>query len=313
VSIALQLFLLVGGIAVAIVASERAVTHARGLAAALGAPPFIVGVALVSIGTDLPEIGNSVASHLQGEGDVNVGDSVGSTLTQYTFVLGLFPLVAGTIRIDRRAVGLVTVLTATGLGITIWFVGDGWLGRWEGAALVGAWALFTLVVVRLLPGHASDEPPRVTARSRVRQAGVVLLALGFVGFGATVAVRALVRLANLVGVPEFAIAFFGASMGTSAPEIVVDVSALLRGAPGIALGDALGSSLVDATLSIGIGPLVQPAGVTPGLAVPAAVYSLVAVGLVGSLLAVRRRHDRLSAPILFALYALAYVVVIRAS
>ena len=38
----------------------------------------------VAIGTDLPEIGNSIASHLQGEGDINVGDSVGSTLTQYS-------------------------------------------------------------------------------------------------------------------------------------------------------------------------------------------------------------------------------------
>jgi cation:H+ antiporter len=310
-SVALQMFLLVGGLAVALVASDRAVAHTRSLAAALGAPPFIVGVALVSIGTDLPEIANSVAAHVQGEGDVNVGDSVGSTLTQMTLVLGLFPFVAGAIAIERRQLGLVGVLTMAGLGLTIWFVGDGWLGRWEGIVLVGAWALFTAVVVRLLPGHATDDPPAVPARTRARQALAVLLALGFVGFGATVAVRALVRLAELVGVPEFAIAFFGASLGTSAPEIVVDVTALLRGAPGIALGDAVGSSLVDSTLSIGVGPIVAPAAVTPSLAVPATVYTLIAVGLVASLLAGRRRHDRLSALVLVALYALSYVIVIQ--
>jgi cation:H+ antiporter len=303
--------MLVGGLAVALVASGRAVAYTRALAAALGAPPFIVGVALVSIGTDLPEIANSVAAHIQGEGDVNVGDSVGSTLTQYTFVLGLFPFVAGAIAIERRQLGLVSALTMAGLGLTIWFVGDGWLGRWEGIALVGAWACFTAVVIRLLPGQTADDPPAVGTTSRTRQALVVLVALGFVGFGATVAVRALVRLAELLGVPEFAIAFFGASMGTSAPEILVDVTALLRGAPGIALGDAVGSSLVDATLSIGIGPVVAPAEVTPGLAVPATVYTLIAVGLVGSLLAGRRRHDRLSAFVLMAIYALSYAVVIQ--
>jgi Ca2+/Na+ antiporter len=42
----------------------------------------------------------------------------------------------------------------------------------------------------------------------------------------------------------------------SLPEILVDVTALRAGAPGIALGDALGSSLVDSTLSIGAGPAV---------------------------------------------------------
>ncbi|MGH3020806.1 MAG: calcium/sodium antiporter, partial [Gaiellaceae bacterium] len=64
--IALQAFLFVGGLAVALVASDRAVAYTRALATALGAPAFIVGVVLVSIGTDLPEIANSVAAHLQG-------------------------------------------------------------------------------------------------------------------------------------------------------------------------------------------------------------------------------------------------------
>ena len=310
--IALQLLLLPGGLAVAVVASDHAVAYTRALAAALGAPPFIVGVALVSIGTDLPEIANSVAAHAQGEGDVNVGDSVGSTLTQYTFVLGLFPFVAAVIPIQRRQVGLVTLLTAAGLGLTILFVADGWLARWEGASLVLAWAVFTFAVVKALPGQAADNPPPVRHQRRILQVGVVLLALAFVAFGATVAVRALVRLAELAGVPEFVLAFFGASIGTSSPEIVVDITALLRGAPGIALGDALGSSLVDATLSIGAGPLLFPAEVTTRLAVVGSVYTLIAVVVAGAVLGLRRRHDRASAFVLLALYAFSYGVLIRA-
>jgi cation:H+ antiporter len=311
VEIPLQLFFFVGGLAVALVASDRAVAYTRALAASLGAPPFIVGVALVSVGTDLPEIANSIAAHAQDEGDVNVGDSVGSTLTQYTFVLGLFPFVASTIPIVRRQVGLVTILTAGGLALTTLFVADGWLGRWEGLTLITAWAVFTLIVVKGLQDHVPDDPPAVRHQSRLLQTGVVLLTLGFVGFGATVAVRALVRLAELAGVPEFLLAFFGASIGTSSPEIVVDVTALLRGAPGIALGDALGSSLVDATLSIGAGPLLFPAEVTPRLAVAGSVYTLFAIACVGIVLTARRRHDRTSGSVLLALYALSYFVLIQ--
>jgi cation:H+ antiporter len=309
--VALQVFLFVGGLAVALVASDRAVAYTRALAAALGAPSFIVGVVFVSIGTDLPEIANSIAAHAEGEGDVNVGDSVGSTLTQYTFVLGLFPLVASTIAIDRRQVGLVTVLTAAGLGLTTFLVADGWLGHWEGAVLILAWAFFTLVVVKGLPGQVADEPPRVRHQRGLLQAGVVLFALALVGLGATVAVRALVRLAEMAGAPEFVLAFFGASIGTSSPEIVVDLTALRRGAPGIALGDALGSSLVDATLSIGAGPLLFPAEVTPRLAIAGSVYTLVAIAIVGTLLGIRRQHDRASSLVLLALYALSYVVLLR--
>lgn len=310
--IALYSLLFVAGLGLALVASDVAVAYTRALAAALGAPPFIVGVVLVSLGTDLPEIANSIAAHVQGEGDVNVGDSIGSTLTQYTLVLGLFPLVAGALVIDRRQIGVVTVLTMGGLGLTSLFVADGWLGRWDGLVLVTAWAVFTYVVIRVIPGSRPEDPPAVRLAGRGGQAGVVLAALAVVGVGATVAVRSLVHLAELAGVPEFVIAFFGASFGTSAPEIVVDFTALVRGSPAIALGDALGSSLIDATLSIGIGPIVAPAEVTASLALTGALYTLVAVGIVGGLLGGRRRHDRRSMVVLLGLYLLAYAVLLSA-
>jgi cation:H+ antiporter len=312
VEIALQIGLLVGGLALALVASDVAVAYTRALAAALGAPAFVVGVVLVALGTDLPEIANSIASHLQGEGDVNVGDSIGSTLTQYTFVLGIFPLIVSVLVISRRQVGLVTVLTMVGLATTAVLVADGELDRVDGLVLVALWAIATWLVARLLPSLVHDEPPQVRVGARSGQAAVVLASLVVVGAGATVAVRALVQLAESLGVPEFAIAFFGASLGTSAPEIVVDVTALLRGAPAIALGDALGSSMIDATLSIGVGPIVEPAPVTARLAVVGALYTLAAVGVVGALLVARRRHDRLSGPVLVSLYALSYVVIVAA-
>lgn len=310
--IAFQIGLVVFGLALAIVASDVAVSYTRALAASLGAPPFVVGVVFVAIGTDLPEIANSIAAHAQGEGDVNVGDSVGSTLTQYTLVLALFPLVVAVLAISRRQVGLVTVLTMGGLALTALATSDGELGRLDGLALVSAWVIATLLVTRLLPGHAHDDPPSVRLDGHVGRIGVVLTTLVVVGFGATVAVRALVRLAEAVGVPEFALAFFGASLGTSAPEIAVDVTALRQGAAAIALGDALGSSLIDATLSIGIGPLLFPAEVTARLAVTGALYTLVAVGLVGAVLTWRRRHDRASAAVLLALYLMSYFVVLSA-
>jgi cation:H+ antiporter len=311
VDIALQLVLLVGGLAVALVASDVAVSYTRALAHALNAPSFVVGVVLVALGTDLPEIANSIAAHVQGEGDVNVGDSVGSTLTQTTFVLGLFPLILAVVVISRRQIGLVTGLTVVGLLLTAWFVSDGHLGRLDGLVLVVAWAVAITLVARYAGvGQVLDEPPEVRIEGHVPRALVVLGTLIVVGIGATVAVRALVGLAEEVGIPAFALAFFGASLGTSAPEIVVDLTALARGAPGIALGDALGSSLVDATLSIGIGPVVEPAPVTARLAVTATLYTAIAISIVGALLAIRKRHDRFSAPVLIGLYALSYVVVI---
>jgi len=312
VDVAAQLVLLVGGLGLALVASDVAVSYTRALAHALGAPSFVVGVVLVALGTDLPEIANSIAAHVQDEGDVNVGDSVGSTLTQDTFVLGLFPLVVAVIVISRRQVGLVMGLTVGGLLLTTLFVADGHLGRADGIVLVLAWVAAIAAVTRWGGGHVVDEPRPVRLEGHVSRVLVVLGMLLLVGLGATVAVRALVDIAEGLGVPTFALAFFGASIGPSAPEIVVDLTALARGAPMIALGDALGSSLVDSTLSIGIGPIVAPADVTARLAVVASLYTALAITVVAALLLARRKHDRRSAPVLIGLYALSYVVLIAA-
>jgi cation:H+ antiporter len=310
VDVAFQVALLVGGLALALVASDAAVAYARALAAGAGLPTFVVGVVLVGVGTDLPEIANSVASHVQDEGDVNVGDSVGSALTQDTLALGIAPLIIAVIVISPRQVGLVAGLTVVGLLLTAWFVSDGHLGRLDGAILILAWLASVLVVTRLLTVHGVDDPPSVRLRGTFTRVLAVLGLLVAVGAGATVAVRALVDLAEQLGAPTFLLAFFGASLGTSAPEVVVVVVSLLRGAPAIALGDALGSSLADSMLSVGTGPLVQPAAVTARLGVIAAIYTATAVAIAGLLLCLRRRHDRRSGAVLIGLYALSYVVLI---
>ena len=89
------LSVIIAGFGIMVYASHKIVHHVSMLAYGLSIPPFILGITLVSIGTDLPEIANSIMSSLAGEGDLNVGDSTGSIMTQITLVLGLLPFFAG--------------------------------------------------------------------------------------------------------------------------------------------------------------------------------------------------------------------------
>lgn len=121
-TIALNAVLLLLCLTIAAIASDRAVGQARALAASLGATPFVIGVAIVAVGTDLPEIANSISAHIQGKGDINVGDSVGSVLTQYTLILAVLGLVARRIPVNRKEILLVGGLTLPGLAALIHFV-----------------------------------------------------------------------------------------------------------------------------------------------------------------------------------------------
>ena len=83
--------ILIAGILLMTISSEKAVEHSVVLASALGISPLIIGLTLVSMGTDLPEIVNSIVSCALGHGNINLGDSIGSVLTQLTLMFGFYP------------------------------------------------------------------------------------------------------------------------------------------------------------------------------------------------------------------------------
>ena len=82
------------GLAVVTFASRRAVVAALAASEISRITPGIIGITVMAVGTDLPEIANSVIAALTGHGDVIVGDAAGSALTQVTFILALLCFVA---------------------------------------------------------------------------------------------------------------------------------------------------------------------------------------------------------------------------
>jgi cation:H+ antiporter len=301
--------LLVIGFTVALLASRRAVLHASALAFGLRVPPFLIGVTLLAIGTDLPEIANSIIASVAGHGDINVGDSIGSSVTQVTLILGLLPLIGGAFTAGRSRVLATGLLTVVALGIGAFLLSDGYLARSDGIILVGCWLVFSVILWR--KGPPADQPAVVIpVRRKSFHATATIGYMALVGAGATAAVEAFVHLAEAFSVPEYLMTFFVASIGTSLPELIVDVTALRRGQRDLAVGDIFGSSLVDTTLSIGIGPIVAPTFVSASLAVRGSLFAMAALALVTLLFTVIRRHDWKTGSILLSVYALMYVALL---
>jgi cation:H+ antiporter len=296
------------GVGVMMAASRFAIHHALAVADKLHAPPFLVGITLVAVGTDMPELFNSIVSSYLGHGDINVGDSIGSVFTQGS-IIGLFPFFAGAaLRVERREVILLPGLTIIGLALGVLLLADGSFSRLDAALLLFTWLVLTGVAWRR--GTAPlDVPTGEVAAARALQHAVLALS-GFaaVGAAAAVVVLAIVAISASIGVPEYILSFFGASIGTSLPELAVELTALRRGQWHVALGDALGSCLVDSTLSVAAGPLLFPTAVTTSLAIRGAGVAGATMLLVALLLGTRRKLDRASGAVLLVAYLLAYVV-----
>jgi cation:H+ antiporter len=283
---------LIVGIVVASVASRRAVGHALDVTDALGVSPGLVGVTVMAVGTDLPEIANSIMASLSGHGDLNVGDSTGSALTQVTLILAILLLAAGSLDLRGRSddevpiavpVGLMTV---GALLVLAMLLADGRLQRWNGAVLVAGWAVSVWWMGRREAGPSGRAGvPGEAGAAAVRAIGW----LAVVGVAATVTVRSFIELTDAIGVPEFVASSVILALGTSMPELVVDWTAIRRGAAGLAIGDLFGSSLVDATLSVGIGPLVASTVVSPETVIGTLV---IAVGVAVTTVVVAFGRDR---------------------
>ncbi|MHA1384335.1 MAG: hypothetical protein ACTSR3_11335 [Candidatus Helarchaeota archaeon] len=95
-------------------------------------------------------------------------------------------------------------------------------------------------------------------------------------------------------------------MATSLPELVVDIGAIRRGEVDIAVGDIIGSCIIDASFAIGIGQMIFPNVVSADLIVPSILYVMIASIGVIFLLCCRGKVDRKSGVVLIILYSLSF-------
>ncbi|GAA3706589.1 calcium/sodium antiporter [Gordonia hankookensis] len=140
---------LVGGMAVVIVGAEWLVTGAVDVAGDLGVSEAVIGLTVVAIGTSAPELATTIMSTIRGERDLAIGNLIGSSIYNVTFILGatsLFRPLEVTdelIRIDlplMAAVALICVpVFLTGRRIT----------RLEGVAFVVGYVVYLVLVIAL--------------------------------------------------------------------------------------------------------------------------------------------------------------------
>ncbi|MEQ8436315.1 MAG: hypothetical protein RIB65_02415 [Ilumatobacter fluminis] len=305
--VVVRIVALIGGVVLAAVGSRRAVTSALVVSDRLGVSAGLVGVTVLAVGTDLPEIANSISASVTGHGDLNVGNATGSALTQITLVLALL-IVASGFRLDLRerldVVVTTGVATVIGLVLLLVLVSDGTLSRLDGLLLVTLW---TASILLLRQSEPTSLRPRGGSGVGL-EVGTTLLWLAIVAGAATVVVYSFVELADRFGVPEFVASALVLSLGTSLPELVVDWTAVRRGAGMLAIGDLFGSSLVDATLAAGIGPLIRSISVSD-TAIAGTI--VIAVGCAAAtLVAATVRHPPVAATLLFGVYVAAMLVVV---
>ncbi len=306
--LAFLIMALLVGVGIMLFSSDRVVENAQKFAVVFDFPPLIIGLVIVALGTDLPEIANSVVSSLLGHGDINVGNGLGSCVVQITLVLGLIPfLTKDKILLSRKNTLLIGGAAVIAVLAAILALFGNEISRGNALALILVYPVL-MIISDIGYSYPKIPEPKAAKGKWWFYLAVLILGLAGVGIGAYIAIDAIIKLSATLGVSEFVISFFGAALGTSLPELVVNVAAVKKKYYQLAIGNIIGSNIIDATFAIGIGPLIAPITFTSEIAGITAWYLLIVTVVIVGLAAWKRKVDKQVAAVCLAFYLLSFAI-----
>lgn len=257
----MDFLLLALGIAGLLIGTELTISGALAIARRYALPEFVVGLVVLSIGSDLPELAVAIDAGIRNlmtgqASGVVVGSAVGSSVAQIGFVMG----VAGLLTYLTLATRYVYRHGAMLLGSTVLlflFALNGEISRVEGAALVLLYVIYVLAILQ--PEDMSEElSGMAAAEDGLRAWLLVAVGLTAIGLASELTVSSVVSIAELFGMDETMIAALVIGLGTSLPELSISVGAVLRKQVSLSVGNIVGSNIFDTLIPIGVAALIAP-------------------------------------------------------
>lgn len=236
------------------------VEAASRIAKRLGVSELIIGLTVVAMGTSAPEFAVTVGAALKGQADISIGNVVGSNIFNLGFILGGVALVRA-ITTSRSLVyrdGIVMI------GITfllLFFLRDLTMSRLEGAVLMSLLVAYIGLLIYQKDGSDEELPEGEFQWLDIPR---LLGGLALIVTSGHYLVESASNLARAVGVSEWVIGVTIVAAGTSAPELVTSLIAVLRGHYGISAGNLIGSDIFNLLGVLGLAAVLQPMKIDPG-------------------------------------------------
>ncbi len=223
-------------------------------------PEFIIGATLVALGTSLPEMAASIAASLNGKSDIAIANVIGSNVLNITLVLATVFLITTNINPARDFFAKDSTWALVPVLVFILMILDGIICRFDASLLLllmGAYLIFLIQDAKNIPEDGLDEID-VSTFSWMKTIPVLFAGIILVIIGAHFTVESASEIAKSFGISEWIIGIIMISLGTSLPELVVSISASMKGKVDMAIGNIIGSNMANTTVVLGAAALVNP-------------------------------------------------------
>lgn len=262
-------YILLGlGLVILLYGGKILVDGASAIAVKLGMSAGLIGLTIVAFGTSTPELLVSVNAALKGNSDISIGNVVGSNIANIAMVLGLSGLFYP-ILIKKSILRFDYIITAI---VTLLFYAlsyNGIIGFWEGIFLFSLFVGFNIYLFRNTDqGGLVDNTEVVEEVELVKGyswlVAVSLFLGGIVGlyFGSELLVNNAIKISREFGVSERIIGVTIIAIGTSLPELITSIMAALAKKTDMAIGNILGSNIMNILSIIGLTAIIKPIDVS---------------------------------------------------
>lgn len=256
------LILLASTIAIAL-GSNWIVESAARVAKRFQISELVIGLTVVAFGTSAPEFAVSLLAAFQKQGNISVGNIVGSNIFNLGIILGgcaLFVPIQTSPTLLKRDGTFLLVGTLLLFAFLI-LLQPYTLARWEGGVLFTM--LLTYLIYLYLTRSKIDLEELPANPATWLDALLLPLGLTLVIVGAHFLVQEAVKIAYALGVSTWIISVTIVAAGTSIPEVATSLTAAIKGRHGISAGNLIGSDIFNMYGVLGLSALVNPLHVKP--------------------------------------------------
>lgn len=260
----LNIGLLVIGFFFLIKGADYFVEGAAKLALKYKIPEIVVGLTIVAFGTSAPEAAVSITSALKNSADLAVGNVIGSNILNVLLILGLCGLFAKlTVNNNTFKYEIPFVVVISGLLIFLGF--DGKLTFIDGVVLLVFFGIFLTYLWNLTKQGQDvpiDEVEELDENDTLAKL-IFLIAIGLVliVFGSDLAVRGATDIALALGVSQRVIGLTIVALGTSLPELITSLTAVIKGKNDLGVGNIVGSNIFNILFVLGVTGLISPSSI----------------------------------------------------
>ena len=256
------LFLLIVGFVALILGANWLVNGATSIGVKAKLSPLIIGLTIVAFGTSLPEMIVNVFSCIKGSPGLAIGNIIGSNTMNILLILGvssmIYPIDVSRISIRRDIpAGFIATFAITLMANDFFRGTSGTIDWVEGLVLLGMGAGYLWLTFKK---NSDDSEDSETQQELPWGKTIFQLVLGIIGLylGGELVSRNAQILALSWGMSESTVGLTVVATATSLPELITSIVAALKKNSSIAIGNVLGSNILNIFMVLGVSSLITP-------------------------------------------------------